>query len=137
MTMRGQEVFRKAVRVTVESATKSLERAKVSAAEIALFVPHQANVRIMDAVAERLGIPADRVASVIEHTGNTSSASIPIALTDAANAGRLARRRPGAARRVRRRHDLGVSRVALGRRSGSVRASSYEPRGTPTAPTRL
>jgi 3-oxoacyl-[acyl-carrier-protein] synthase-3 len=89
MTMRGQEVFRKAVRVTVESATKSLERAKVSAAEIALFVPHQANVRIMDAVAERLGIPADRVASVIEQTGNTSSASIPIALTDAANAGRL------------------------------------------------
>jgi 3-oxoacyl-[acyl-carrier-protein] synthase-3 len=90
MTMRGQEVFRKAVRVTVESATKSLERAKVSASEIALFVPHQANVRIMDAVAERLGIPADRVASVIEHTGNTSSASIPIALTDAANSGRLA-----------------------------------------------
>jgi 3-oxoacyl-[acyl-carrier-protein] synthase-3 len=89
MTMRGQEVFRKAIRVTVESATKSLERAKVSAAEIALFVPHQANVRIMDAVAERLGIPADRVASVIEQTGNTSSASIPIALTDAANAGRL------------------------------------------------
>jgi 3-oxoacyl-[acyl-carrier-protein] synthase-3 len=89
MTMRGQEVFRKAVRVTVESATKTLERAKVSAAEIALFVPHQANIRIMDAVAERLGIPADRVASVIEHTGNTSSASIPIALTDAANAGRL------------------------------------------------
>ena len=89
MTMRGQEVFRKAVRVTVESATKSLERAKVSAAEIALFVPHQANVRIMDAVAERLGIPAERVASVIERTGNTSSASIPIALTDAANAGRL------------------------------------------------
>ena len=90
MTMRGQEVFRKAVRVTVESATKSLERAKVRAAEIALFVPHQANVRIMDAVAERLGIPAGRVASVIEHTGNTSSASIPIALTDAANSGRLA-----------------------------------------------
>jgi 3-oxoacyl-[acyl-carrier-protein] synthase-3 len=90
MTMRGQEVFRKAVRVTVESATKSLERAKVRAAEIALFVPHQANVRIMGAVAERLGIPAGRVASVIEHTGNTSSASIPIALTDAANSGRLA-----------------------------------------------
>jgi 3-oxoacyl-[acyl-carrier-protein] synthase-3 len=89
MTMRGQEVFRKAVRVTVESATKSLERAKVSASEIALFVPHQANIRIMDAVAERLGIPAQRVASVIENTGNTSSASIPIALTDAANAGRL------------------------------------------------
>ncbi|HTW08178.1 MAG TPA: beta-ketoacyl-ACP synthase III [Acidimicrobiales bacterium] len=89
MRMRGQEVFRKAVRVTVDSATRSLERAKVSASEITLFVPHQANIRIMDAVAERLGIPAERVASVIESTGNTSSASIPIALSDAANRGRL------------------------------------------------
>jgi 3-oxoacyl-[acyl-carrier-protein] synthase-3 len=90
MKMRGQEVFRKAVRVTVESANKTLERAKVSAGDIALFVPHQANIRIMSAVAERLAIPSDRVASVIDHTGNTSSASIPIALTEAANAGRLA-----------------------------------------------
>jgi len=89
MKMRGQEVFRKAVRVTVDSATKSLEHAKLGTDDIALFVPHQANIRIMDAVAERLGIPADRIASVIEHAGNTSSASIPIALTEAANAGRL------------------------------------------------
>ena len=118
--MRGQEVFRKAVRVTVDSATKSLERAKVSASEIALFVPHQANVRIMDAVAERLGIPADRVASVIEHTGNTSSASIPIALTEAANSGTPGRRRPRPARRFRRRHDMGLCRLALGRRPGQA-----------------
>ena len=89
MAMRGQEVFRKAVRVTVDSATKSLERAKLTASDVALFVPHQANMRIMDAVAERLGLPPERVASVIERTGNTSSASIPIALTDAANNGRL------------------------------------------------
>jgi 3-oxoacyl-[acyl-carrier-protein] synthase-3 len=73
----------------VDSATKSLEHAKLSADDIALFVPHQANIRIMDAVAERLGIASDRIASVIEHAGNTSSASIPIALTEAANAGRL------------------------------------------------
>jgi 3-oxoacyl-[acyl-carrier-protein] synthase-3 len=89
MTMRGQEVFRKAVRVTVDSATKSLERAKVGPEEIALFVPHQANARIMDAVAGRLAIPTERVASVIGRTGNTSSASVPIALADAADAGRL------------------------------------------------
>ncbi|HMK96312.1 MAG TPA: 3-oxoacyl-[acyl-carrier-protein] synthase III C-terminal domain-containing protein, partial [Acidimicrobiales bacterium] len=89
MTMRGQEVFRKAVRVTVDSAIKSLERAKVGADDIALFVPHQANIRIMDAVAERLGIRREKVASVIEQTGNTSSASIPIALTDAVATGRL------------------------------------------------
>jgi len=89
MKMRGQEVFRKAVRVTVDSATKSMERGKVTADDIALFVPHQANMRIMDAVAERLGLPMERVATVIDWTGNTSSASIPIALSEAANSGRL------------------------------------------------
>jgi 3-oxoacyl-[acyl-carrier-protein] synthase-3 len=89
MVMRGQEVFRRAVRATVESATASLERAKVGIDDIALFVPHQANLRIMDAVADRLGLPSDRVASVIARTGNTSSASIPLALVDAIEAGRL------------------------------------------------
>ena len=89
MVMRGQEVFRKAVRVTVDSASASMERAKVSAEDIALFVPHQANIRIMDAAASRLGIPPERVASVIDKTGNTSSASIPLALIDAVEAGRL------------------------------------------------
>jgi 3-oxoacyl-[acyl-carrier-protein] synthase-3 len=89
MVMKGQEVFRRAVRATVASATNSLERAKVSAADIDLFVPHQANIRIMRAVADRLDIPHDRIASVIETTGNTSSASIPLALVDAAERGRL------------------------------------------------
>jgi 3-oxoacyl-[acyl-carrier-protein] synthase-3 len=67
-----------------------MERAKVSAGDIALFVPHQANIRIMKAVAERLGIPEERIASVIDTTGNTSSASIPLALVDAAERGHLA-----------------------------------------------
>jgi 3-oxoacyl-[acyl-carrier-protein] synthase-3 len=89
MVMKGQEVFRRAVRATVESATLSLERAKVDVGDIALFVPHQANGRIMSAVADRLGIPPERVASVIDHTGNTSSASIPLALVDAIDAGRV------------------------------------------------
>jgi len=89
MVMKGQEVFRRAVLATAESATLALERAKVTAEEVALFVPHQANLRIMHAVAHRVGIPAERVASVIEHTGNTSSASIPLALDDAVNRGRL------------------------------------------------
>lgn len=89
MVMKGQEVFRRAVRATVESAGLSLERAKVSVDDIALFVPHQANIRIMHAVADRLGLPRERIASVIDHTGNTSSASIPLALVDAAKHGRL------------------------------------------------
>jgi 3-oxoacyl-[acyl-carrier-protein] synthase-3 len=90
MVMKGQEVFRRAVRATVQSATVSLERAKVSIDDIALFVPHQANIRIMQAAAERLGLPAERIASVIDHTGNTSSASIPLALAAAAREQRLA-----------------------------------------------
>jgi 3-oxoacyl-[acyl-carrier-protein] synthase-3 len=90
MVMRGKEVFRRAVTETVESARASMEQAKVTIDDIALFVPHQANARIMDAIASRLGLPPQRVASVIGHTGNTSSASIPLALVDAVEAGRLA-----------------------------------------------
>jgi 3-oxoacyl-[acyl-carrier-protein] synthase-3 len=89
MVMRGQEVFRQAVRATGDSAQAALDHARVDASEIALFVPHQANQRIMDAVAQRLHIPEGRTASVIEWTGNTSSASIPLALVDAADRGRL------------------------------------------------
>ena len=91
MVMRGKEIFRHAVRVSTESASASLRRAGVEAREVALFVPHQANRRIMDAVAERLGIPGERVASVIEYTGNTSAASIPLGLAAAVHSGRLNR----------------------------------------------
>jgi 3-oxoacyl-[acyl-carrier-protein] synthase-3 len=83
IVMNGPEVFRRAVLATVESAQRSLERAGVAPDDIALFVPHQANVRIMDAVAKRLGLPEGRTASVIEWTGNTCAASIPLALADA------------------------------------------------------
>jgi 3-oxoacyl-[acyl-carrier-protein] synthase-3 len=91
MVMRGKEIFRQAVRVTTESANASLRRANIEAKEIALFVPHQANQRIMDAVAERVGIPGERIASVVETTGNTSAASIPLALAAAVDDGRLSR----------------------------------------------
>jgi 3-oxoacyl-[acyl-carrier-protein] synthase-3 len=91
MVMRGKEIFRQAVRVTTESASASLRRAEVEAEQIALFIPHQANRRIMDVVAERLGIPGERIASVIEDTGNTSAASVPLALASAADNGRIRR----------------------------------------------
>jgi 3-oxoacyl-[acyl-carrier-protein] synthase-3 len=87
MNMKGREVFRKAVRVVVDSATAALKRAHIGVDEVVLFVPHQANLRIMEAVGERLGIPQHRIASVVEWTGNTSSASIPLALFDAVNRG--------------------------------------------------
>jgi 3-oxoacyl-[acyl-carrier-protein] synthase-3 len=90
LAMNGREVFRHAVRAAVASARAALARANVSADEISLFVPHQANRRIMGAVADRLGIAQDRIASVIDRTGNTSSASIPLALVDSINQGKLA-----------------------------------------------
>lgn len=89
MVMRGREVFRQAVRVTVESAELSLKRAGVDIGAVRLFVPHQANTRIMAAAAQRLGLPEERIASVIEETGNTSAASIPMALESAVRRGRL------------------------------------------------
>jgi len=89
LKMAGQEVFRRAVRVVVESATKTLERAGVDAADVAWFVPHQANARIIDAAAQRLGFGAERALVNIDRYGNTSSASIPIALDEAIEAGRV------------------------------------------------
>jgi 3-oxoacyl-[acyl-carrier-protein] synthase-3 len=87
--MEGREVFRKAVRATVESAQRVLKQADVTAEDIALFIPHQANIRIVDAVSQRLGIEAERNAICLDHTGNTSAASCGIALAEAADAGRL------------------------------------------------
>jgi 3-oxoacyl-[acyl-carrier-protein] synthase-3 len=87
--MEGKEVFRRAVRIMVDSATKSLHHAGVSAEEIALVVPHQANIRIIEAACSRLGIPMEKAVTVLHDTGNTSSASIPLAMNHALDAGRV------------------------------------------------
>lgn len=87
--MEGKEVFRRAVRIMVDSATKSMDHAGVTADEIALVVPHQANIRIISAACDRLGIPIEKAATVLHYTGNTSSASIPLAMNDALDAGRV------------------------------------------------
>jgi len=89
MTMAGQEVFRRAVRVVVDSATTTLERAGMTTADIDWFVPHQANLRIIEAAGNRLGIPPERTVVNIERYGNTSSASIPLALFEAVDDGRV------------------------------------------------
>ena len=80
--MAGKEVFRQAVRVMVDSCQKAMAKAGVTGDDIALLVPHQANTRIVSAACDRLGIPMERTALVLEHTGNTSAASIPLALVD-------------------------------------------------------
>lgn len=87
--MDGREVFKRAVRVMVDSATRTLEQAKVRPEDVKLVVPHQANIRIIQAACDRLGIEHERAALVLHRTGNTSSASIPLALVDAIDAGRL------------------------------------------------
>jgi 3-oxoacyl-[acyl-carrier-protein] synthase III len=80
--MDGKEVFRRAVRVVVESAERAMADAGLTSADITVMVPHQANLRIIQAACQRLGIPEERTAVVIDRYGNTSSASIPLALHD-------------------------------------------------------
>ena len=78
--MNGKEVFRRAVRIMVDSAQKSMEAAGVTTEDISIVVPHQANIRIISAACDRLGISMDKASISIHETGNTSSASIPLAL---------------------------------------------------------
>jgi len=91
LKMDGREVFRRAVRVIVDSARVTLDQAGVGADDVALFVPHQANSRIIDSAAAKLGLPPERTLVNIDRYGNTSAASVPIALAEAADAGRLER----------------------------------------------
>ncbi|HVD43145.1 MAG TPA: beta-ketoacyl-ACP synthase III [Gaiellaceae bacterium] len=87
--MNGREVFRFATRVLVSSAQAVLERCGVSVDDVDVYVPHQANVRIMDHAAEKLGIPRERMVVNVDRYGNTSSGSIPLALAEAQRDGRL------------------------------------------------
>lgn len=87
--MKGNELFKVAVRNMEEVSRSVLDRAGVSADELSLFIPHQANQRITDAVRQRLGVPPEKVYSNIARIGNTSSASIPICLDECVRAGRI------------------------------------------------
>ena len=73
-----------------KAAAAAIERSGASVDDIALVVPHQANIRIIDAALKRLGIPRKKAALVLQRTGNTSAASIPLALVDALDADRVA-----------------------------------------------
>ena len=87
--MDGKEVFRRAVRVVVESAEKAMFDADVKAEDLGLVIPHQANIRIIQAAMKRLGIEMERAVVVLDRYGNTSSASIPLAFEDARQNGRI------------------------------------------------
>lgn len=88
--MNGKEVFRRAVLAMESTARNAMESAGVVMDDIALVVPHQANIRIIDAAMKRLAIPREKAAMVLERTGNTSAASIPLALVDALDNNRVA-----------------------------------------------
>jgi 3-oxoacyl-[acyl-carrier-protein] synthase III len=90
--MNGREVFKFATRVMVTSAQAILERCGLSVDDVDVYVPHQANIRIIDHAARKLGIPREKIVVNVDRYGNTSSGSIPLALADAAVDGRL---RPG------------------------------------------
>jgi 3-oxoacyl-[acyl-carrier-protein] synthase-3 len=87
--MAGREVFKHAVRSMSEATDRALDAAKLTAADIDLMIPHQANVRIIEATAKHAGISMDKVFVNVDRFGNTSAASIPIALNDAVEQGRV------------------------------------------------
>jgi 3-oxoacyl-[acyl-carrier-protein] synthase III len=92
LAMDGQAVFKTAVRVLSEVALEVCDRAQISPAELDWFIPHQANIRIMSSTAKRLGIALERVVATVDQHGNTSAASVPLALDTAVRDGRV---RPG------------------------------------------
>ena len=90
----GQTVFRWATTAMHPIAAQACERAGIEVSDLAVFVPHQANLRIIESIARKLGVPRERLADDIVHAGNTSSASIPLALSRMAERGDL---KPGSA----------------------------------------
>ena len=89
ITMAGREVFKNAVRSMAEACDRALDGAKLAVSDIDLMIPHQANIRIIEATAKHAGMPMDKVYVNVDRYGNTSAASIPIALDEAIHAGRI------------------------------------------------
>ena len=89
ISMNGRQVFRFATQVIVDSIEEVLEKAELTVDDVALVVPHQANIRIIESAAKKLKLPVDRFYLNVDRAGNTSAASIPIALSEAVERGRL------------------------------------------------
>jgi len=87
--MEGNKVYKYAVRAMIESAEKAMEDAGITESDIDLLIPHQANMRIIDAIAERLSMPDDRVVRNLQYLGNSSAATIPIAIDQSRKSGKI------------------------------------------------
>jgi 3-oxoacyl-[acyl-carrier-protein] synthase-3 len=91
LQMNGQAVFKFAVKVLEESARETVAAAQMELADIDWLIPHQANVRILDATARKLGLPPEKLVVTVDHHGNTSAASVPLALDEFVRAGKIRR----------------------------------------------
>ena len=91
LQMNGQAVFKFAVKVLEESARETVAAADMKLSDIDWLIPHQANVRILDATARKLGLPSEKLVVTVDHHGNTSAASVPLALDEYVRAGRIQR----------------------------------------------
>jgi 3-oxoacyl-[acyl-carrier-protein] synthase-3 len=89
LKMAGKEVFKEAVKALESSSLSAIKMADITPEEIDLFIPHQANYRILDAVRRRIGLPEEKIFSNLDRYGNTSSASVPLALDEAVRSGRV------------------------------------------------
>ncbi|MGV3043243.1 beta-ketoacyl-ACP synthase III [Staphylococcus rostri] len=87
--MNGREVFKFAVRVMGDSSTRVVEKAQLTADDIDMFIPHQANIRIMESARQRLGIPPEKMSVSVDKYGNTSAASIPLSIGQELENGRI------------------------------------------------
>jgi 3-oxoacyl-[acyl-carrier-protein] synthase-3 len=89
LQMNGQGVFKYAVKVLDEVARETLAAADMTVSDVDWLIPHQANVRILDATARRLGLPPEKLVVTVDHHGNTSAASVPLALDEFVRAGKI------------------------------------------------
>ena len=121
--MKGNETFKVAVRTLEEVARETLAANHLRVEDLDLYVPHQANLRIIKAVADRLGLPLEKVVLNLDRYGNTSAASIPIALDEAVREGRIKEGQSGDVRGLRRGTDLGVRTDSLVSRDSHRRGS--------------
>jgi 3-oxoacyl-[acyl-carrier-protein] synthase-3 len=87
--MAGREVFKHAVRSMSDAADRALDGARLTSQDIDLLIPHQANIRIIEATAKHAGIPMDKVYVNVDRYGNTSSATIPVAIDELLESGRV------------------------------------------------
>jgi 3-oxoacyl-[acyl-carrier-protein] synthase-3 len=87
--MAGNEVFKFAVKIMEEASMRAIAKAGIKVSDVDCFIPHQANIRIIEAAAKRMGIPMDKVVHNVKYYGNTSCASIPLAMVEAIEQGRI------------------------------------------------